>query len=181
LAIGEQQLMPSSAGGLKDSGGSTMVTSQQRQRQRQQYARLNFTDGEIVVTPKDWDVFLISAEKATDACRFVVQMDQRIKKFQSDFLIPLNEWCVTHHAKVRACYVPLPTNHLQVFVVTNSREFDLTLASEIARLELRLANGGWRVGVTQLPDAEEESLATFFSPEGALEIYAQRGPTPAEG
>ena len=148
---------------------------------RRQVARLSFEDGEVVVTPKDRSLFLISAERATEACRDAVRREEGIARFESKFLVPLHEWCVAHEGRVRACYVPLPMGHLQVFVVTTSPQFDFDLAEEIAALELRLSRGGWRVRVVQLPEADERSLATFFNPEGALEVYAQRGPAPEEG
>jgi hypothetical protein len=81
---------------------------------------------------------------------------------------------------VAACYLPIPAGHLQAFIVTTSPRFDFALADEIAAMERELAKGGWRVGVSQLPAAEDRSLATFFNPEGALEIYAQRGSTPKQ-
>src|SRR5438309_5705742 len=48
------------------------MTMAQRSATRRQIARLNFEDGQVVVTPKDRDIFLISAEKATEACRNAV-------------------------------------------------------------------------------------------------------------
>jgi hypothetical protein len=147
---------------------------------RRQFARLTFEDGEVVVTPKDRDIFLISAEKATEACRNAVHLDQRIKRFQSEILIPLNAWCQAHQDRVMTCYIPLPGDHLQVFILTNCTQFDFDLAAEMAALELKLARDGWRVGVSQLPKADDESLTTFFSPEGALQVYAQREPAPQE-
>jgi hypothetical protein len=147
---------------------------------RRQYAKLSFTDGEVVVTPRDRDIFFISAEKATEAWRKEMQQVERIKQFESEFLIPLHDWCVAHEGRVRACYIPVPSNHIPVFVVTNSPRFDFDLAAEIAGLERKLVQSGWRVGVSQLPNADDESLATFFSNEGALEVYAQRGPASEE-
>jgi hypothetical protein len=73
----------------------------------------------------------------------------------------------------------MPGIHIQVFVVTP--QFDFDLAPAVAELELALARQGWRVGLLQLPNADQESLATFFNPEGALEVYAQRGPASDQG
>jgi len=148
---------------------------------RRQFARLSFEDGEVVVTPKDRSLFLISAEKATEACRDAMQREEGIARFESEFLVPLHDWCVAHSEPVRACYVGLPAGHIPVFVVKSSRQFDFDLAEEIASLELKLSDSGWRIGMSQLPDADEESLATFFSPEGALEVYAQQGSAPEKG
>jgi hypothetical protein len=147
---------------------------------RRPFARLTFEDGEVVVTPKDRSVFLISAEKATEACRDVVRLEERIERFESEFLVPLHDWCLAHEDRVRACYVPMPGSHIQVFVVTVSPAFDYDLAAELAALELKLARRGWRVGVSQLPYADDESPTMFFNPEGALAIHAQPGPAPHE-
>lgn len=142
------------------------------------YARLSFTDGEVVVSPRDRDIFLISAEKATEACRNAVQQDRRIKQFEAELLTPLHSWCVANADRVRACYIPIPGSHIQVFVVTNSRKFDFDFAEKVALLERKFAAGGWRIGISQLPDADDDSLATFFKPDGALEVYAEGGPAP---
>jgi hypothetical protein len=148
---------------------------------RRQPAKLSFTDGEVMVTPKDRDIFFISATKATEACRQAVQNEQGFKRFETEFLVPLHAWCEEHAAKVRACYIPLPGHHIQVFVVGTSANYDYDLGDELATLELRLSQFGWCVGISQLPNADGDSLGTFFSPEGALEVYAKREQTPAEG
>jgi hypothetical protein len=144
---------------------------------RNQPVRLSYRDGQIMVTPEDQDVFFISAEKATEACREAVKMDERITVFKEKFLLPLHAWCAQRSERVAACYLPRPAGQVQAFIVTSSPRFDFGLAEEIAALERELARAGWRVGVSQLPNAEDHSLATFFTLEGALEIYAQRGST----
>lgn len=144
---------------------------------RNEPIRLSYRDGQVMVTPEDQDIFFISAEKATDACRQAVKTEERIAAFKERFLLPLHDWCAKHADRVAACYLPRPAGHIQAFIVTTSRRFDFQLAEEMAALERDLAKAGWRVGVTQLPDAENRSLATFFTLEGALEVYAQRGST----
>jgi hypothetical protein len=137
--------------------------------------RLSYSNGQVTVTPEDQDIFFISAERAAEACVEAVRLEERVARFKRAFLLPLHEWCVGHADRVSACYVPQPTGHVQVFVITASPRFDFELAEELAALELRLAKAGWRVGVLQLPHAEEASLAAFFNLEGALEVYAKRG------
>jgi hypothetical protein len=155
--------------------GDAMSTISQPTVVRRKFARLSFSDGEVVVSPRDRDIFLISAEKATEACRNAIQLDNRIKRFEAELLTPLNAWCVENAYKVKACYLPVPRQHIQVFVVTNSRKFDFEFAEKVAALELQFATLGWRIGITQLPEAGDNSLATFFDPDGALEVYAVRG------
>ena len=148
---------------------------------RKEPVRLSYRDGQVMVTPEDQDIFFISAEKAMDACREAVKTDERIAAFKARFLLPLHQWCDAHADRVAACYLPLPAGHLQVYIVTTWKRFDFGLAEEIAGLERDLAQAGWRVGVSQLPAAENRSLATFFNPEGALEVYAQRRSAPGQG
>ena len=139
--------------------------------------RLSYRDGQVMVTPEDQDIFFISAEKATEACREAVKVDERIGAFKAKFLLPLHDWCASRADRVAACYLPRPAGHIQAFIVTTSPRFDFGLAEEIAGVERELAKAGWRVGVSQLPAAADRSLTTFFNPEGALEVYAQRGST----
>jgi hypothetical protein len=144
---------------------------------RKEPVRLAYRDGEVMVTPEDQDLFFISAEKATEACREAVKADERIAVFKAKFLVPLYNWCATRADRIAACYLPLPAGQLHAFLVTKAARFDFSFAEEVAALERDLAKAGWRVGVSQLPAAENRSLATFFNPEGALEVYAQRGST----
>lgn len=142
---------------------------------------LGFADGEVMVTPRDRDIFFISADKATEACRDALKTAERFARFESEILVPLHDWCVARAGRVRACYIPVPKGHIPVFVVTASGRYDFALGEEVAALEADLARAGWRIGVSQLPDAGPEALDTFFDPEGALEVYAQSGPAPVEG
>jgi hypothetical protein len=141
---------------------------------RKEPVRLSYLDGQVMVTPEDQDIFFISAQKATEACRNAVKEGERVAGFVAKFLVPLHQWCVKHADQVAACYIPQPAGHIQTYIVTTSTRFDFGLGEHIAALERNLAKAGWRVGVFQLPKAEKRSLATFFNPEGALEVYAQR-------
>lgn len=153
----------------------------EKTRIRRQPIRLSYRDGQVMVTPEDQDIFFISAERATEACQDAVRREERVARFKREFLLPLHQWCVAHADRVSVCYLPLPAGHVQVLIVTNSPRFDFELAEEIAALERSLAGAGWRVGLSQLPNANADSLSTFFKPEGALEVYAQCGPAPREG
>ncbi|MBY0456456.1 MAG: hypothetical protein K2V38_03905 [Gemmataceae bacterium] len=140
---------------------------------RRMPVRLKFSDGQVTVTPQDMDTFVISAERATEACKEAIKRGERFQQFQEELLLPLHSWCVGRAPPVRACYMPMPVGSVRVFVVTGSKRFDFALAEEIAKLERDLHQAGWRVSISQLPAAEEDSLSTFFSPDGALEVYAQ--------
>ncbi len=135
-------------------------------------AKLNFSDGLVVMTPRDLDKFVMSAEKAIEACSKEVKKGERSERFSEHFVAPLYDWCLSNASRIRACYLAVPSDHVPVFVVTNSRRFDFDFAEKVAAIELQLAGTGWQVNVTQLPEADDESLATFLDPEKALQIYA---------
>ncbi len=139
---------------------------------RREFVRLNFTSGEVIVSTRDMDVFVISAAKAVEACQVEVKKDEYVERFSSQFLAPLHEWCLINADKIRGCYLAVPSDHVPVFVVTNSRRFDFEFAEKVAAIELQLAQAGWQVNVLQLPDADDESLATFIDLEKALQVYA---------
>lgn len=143
-------------------------------------AKISFSDGEVVVQAKDRPRFVMSAEKATEACAEAVRAEERFVRFEQSLLKPLHQWCMERVGHVSACYVPLPSGTIQVFIVTTSKKFDFGLAKEVAELELQLARAGWRVSVIQLPSADEASLATFFHADGALEIYADGEPAQSQ-
>lgn len=136
------------------------------------FARLSFSDGQVVVSPRDMDVFVISAAKAIEACQGEVKKDEHVERFSGQFLAPLHDWCLSNSDRVRACYLAVPSDHIPVFVVTNSRRFDFEFAEKVAAIELQLAQAGWQVNVLQLPDADDDSLATFLDLEKALQVYA---------
>lgn len=148
---------------------------------RQIPVRLRFSDGQVVVTPQDMDTFVISAGRATEACQEAVRREGWIQQFQQDFLVPVHAWCVRHAPPVRACYMPMPAGAIRLFVVTTAPRFDFELAAGIAGLERMLQRAGWRVTISQLPAAEDDSLGAFFTPDGALEVYAQSERAQDEG
>jgi hypothetical protein len=135
---------------------------------------LNYSAGHVTVEPQDEDRFVISAQKAVEACQQRHRHEQTIQTFKKKFLQPLRDWCESHASKVRACYVPPPdAGYLEVYVLGETEKFDFDLGRELAKLELQLADTGWRVNVTQIPDCPGESLRTHFNPDGAIEVYAK--------
>src|SRR5438132_12923084 len=93
--------------------------------------RLSYRNGQVMVTPEDQDIFFLSAEKATEACRDAVKAEERIAGFKAKFLLPLHDWCARHADRVAACYLPRPAAPIRASIVTNSSRFDFQLADEI--------------------------------------------------
>ncbi len=143
------------------------------QETRPQIIRLSSAGGNVLVTPDDEDRFVLTAQSAVRACQAHHQSAEAIKMFKLEFLRPLMEWCQGQAARVHACYVPVPVDYVQVFVVGASPRYDFALGRELAKLEARLADAGWRVNVLQIPRSDDEELKTYFDPEGALLVYAQ--------
>ncbi len=137
---------------------------------------LTYSARQITVEPENEDRFGMTARKAVQACVDRHREDQAMLRFKQDFLRPVRDWCERHADTVKGCYIPDPVGFVQVFVVTTSSRFDFDLGAELAALELQLFDAGWRASVTQLPDADDAELATFFNPKGAIEVYADRQP-----
>jgi hypothetical protein len=151
------------------------------ERTRGQIIRLSHADGQVIVEPEDEDRFVLTAQTAVKACQDSIRREEAIRTFKGKFLHPLIEWCARHSDRVRACYIPVPVGHIQVFVIGTSPKYDFDLGRELGRLELDLFDTGWRVNVLQLPTAAAEDLQTYFNTEGAIEVYAQLAATPGQG
>lgn len=156
-----------------DAQGGQVKPSAKATPAKRSVVELNFSPrGVVLIRPRDKDLFAMSVEKAIDACEGAAKVESEADRFESEFLSPLNQWCVDHADKIRACYIPVAREAIQVFVVTKSRKFDFEFAEHVAAIEMKLARAGWYVGVSQLPEADDVSLETFFNPEGALQVYA---------
>jgi hypothetical protein len=138
---------------------------------RRSPAKLSFKDGEVMVTPQDQDIFFISAEKATEACREVIRQDQRVSKFKEEIVVPLGEWRRRHQDKVLACYVLIPDSPvIPVYMVGTSEQYDFELTKELSKLASDFDERGWSVHVSQIPRCDADHLAGYFVPDHALQI-----------
>lgn len=144
--------------------------------------RLSHVHGNVIVEPEDEDRFVMTAQSAVQACQDRQRRDEAIRTFKGEFLHPLFEWCRQHADQVHACYVPVPSSGcLQVFMVGSAPKYDFALGRVLAALELKLFDAGWRVNVLQLPTSAGEDLQTYFSTEGAIEVYAQLATASGQG
>src|SRR5436309_1868663 len=119
--------------------------------------KLGFKDGEVMVTPQDQDIFFISAEKATEACREVIRQDQRVARFKDEIVVPLREWRQRHQDKVLACYVLIPDSPvIPVYMVGAGEQYDFELTKELSQLASEFDDRGWSVHISQIPRCEAE-------------------------
>ena len=143
--------------------------------------RLSHAHGNVIVEPEDEDRFVMTAQSAVQACQDRQRREEAIRTFKGEFLHPLFTWCREHADQVYACYVPVPSGCLQVFMVGTAPKYDFALGRALAALELKLSDAGWRVNVLQLPASAAEDLQTYFTTEGAIEVYAQLASAPGQG
>jgi hypothetical protein len=161
---------------MEDDAHFHGITNQRRRAMtttapRRTPVRLSFKDGEVMVTPQDQDIFFISAEKATEACRAAIRQDQRVAKFKEQIVVPLSEWCKRHHEKVLACYLLIPDSSvIPVYMVGTSERYDFELTKELSQLASEFDEHGWSVHVSQIPRCETEQLSGYFVPDHALQI-----------
>src|SRR5262249_22958133 len=120
---------------------------------------------------QDQDIFFISAEKATEACRDAISRDQRVAKFTEEIVLPLREWCKLHQDRILACYLLVPDSLvIPVYMVGTSEQYDFELTEELSRLASKFDEHGWSVHLSQIPRCELEQLSGYFVPDHALQI-----------
>jgi hypothetical protein len=143
--------------------------------------QLRFDDGQVFVTPKSYDHFMVTARKAVEALQRVGEVEEWVGRFFDEYIPTLHQWSQERTDEVAACYVTLPPGKsIKVFVVSKGN-YDPKLGEEISQLELRLADIDWSSDVAQLPSGDMDELQTFFNPDDAIEVYAQTEPAPREG
>jgi hypothetical protein len=143
---------------------------------------LHFDDGQVFVTPKDYDQFLIEARPAIEALRHACDAEVWVKNFFEDYIPVLHRWCLTRADKIKSCYVSLPVGRpLKVFVVTKN-SYSQQIGEEIAKLELEMEDKNWSSDIMQIPaTGDEDELQTFFKAEGSIQVYAETKAAPREG
>jgi hypothetical protein len=145
------------------------------QAQKKGPVHLRFDDGQVFVTPQDYDKFMIEARPALEALRLAVNVEEWVKNFFADYVPVLHRWCRVRADRIQACYVAFPTGRhsLKVIVVVTDA-YDDGLGQEIAQLELELEDKGWPSDIMQLPaTSSEDELQPFFKPEGSIQVYAK--------
>ncbi|MGH7173695.1 MAG: hypothetical protein ACRELG_25715 [Gemmataceae bacterium] len=143
---------------------------------------LRFDDGKVFITPDDHPRFIMAAKRAVKILQRDNAIEEKLRRFNDEYLPQLYQWCLDRRGKVRACYLGAPTPHgLTVFVIAATEQYDFELGDEISQFALRLEREGWSSNILQIPHGEEEDLRTFFKAEKSLEIYAQTKAAPGEG
>lgn len=105
-----------------------------------------------------------------------------LRRFESDFLRPVREWCEAHADKVAACYVDTPRRKVEVFVVRRRTGYDPDLENDMIALNSALHRAGWRwVMVDSVFSDDPDEQSGTFNPDEALVVYCVRRSTPAQG
>ena len=139
---------------------------------RRQPVRLSYLDGKVMVTPEDQDIFFISAEKATEACKDFIRNEERVKRFTDEVILPLQRWSDQHKDLISACYMVFPESAvLPVYMIGAKEQYDFALTKELSQLASNFEEHGWSVQAAQIPRCSPEDLLAFFHPENALIIY----------
>jgi hypothetical protein len=144
--------------------------------------RVTYEGGNVTVAPDDDDRFVLIAQRAIQFYQDGSRMNEAIRTFKRQLLLPLFEWRQQHADRVLACYVSMPGSHVQVWMVNNCVPYDFNLGREMSGLELELADRGWqRISVMPILATSVEELWHWFKVKEAIEVYAQLAPTSGEG
>ena len=83
----------------------------------------------------------------------------------------VRRWCDDHADRVSSCHLTPVDDTLELRVVARSPEYDRQLTASARVLDLLLLDMGCRADVSVLPNASDDELSAFVSPE-AETVYA---------
>lgn len=159
-----------------DSGSTDMVATKKKEP-----LRVKWNDGQVVIEPKDNDIFAVTAQQAIEGCRWQTKVQEVGDRFKEEIIERIHKWCVDHDSLVRYCYSAFVGGEgLAVYVVGQSNNYDFGLGDEMASLQSTLHNAGWLIQVLQIPVDNKEDLESFFSIDEAIEIYAKAEAAPGQ-
>jgi len=135
---------------------------------------IHYDDGQIFVTPPDYDNFMIAARRAVEVLQSASAAEDWTRRFFDQFVPAVCDWCFERDDRISSCYILFPAGpSLKVYVVSIG-DYDTGLGKEISDLELRFAGEGWSCDIVQLPYHEdEEELRTFFDPDNSILVHGQ--------
>lgn len=133
--------------------------------------QLQLNGPDIILAAEDVDRFVRNSPWVTSTYSNVLELGNFIQRFQAEFLVALRQWCAQYQQRVRAGFVPFPSQHLQAFVVSRSKTYDFELSDPIADLEMALFEKGWNAEILQIPLSSPESRRHFFDESESIQFY----------
>lgn len=126
----------------------------------------------VLVRAADSDAFVVTMAQAVSACRQVEHATQWKRSFDA-FLAHLHRWSVDNRATVASTFVAPSANGLDVYLVTHGDNHRPEFDDATTRLDIELSKQfpNCPSHVMHLPDEGVESLASFFDPATALQVY----------
>src|SRR5438128_12378603 len=117
-----------------------------------QAVRLHYQDGKVMVTPEDQDIFFISAEKATEACKDFIRNEERVKRFTDEVILPLQHWSEEHKKQISACFMAFPESAvLPIYMIGAKEQYDFSLTEGLSHLASEFEKNGWSIQASQIP------------------------------
>jgi hypothetical protein len=134
-------------------------------------------DGQVTVTARDQDRFVVGLHRAVEALKQVAKAEQ-FKKQMNLLLRIIAEWL--KEAKcVDKAYLTLRDGILSLVIVRKSVEYDEKFEDALSELDIAIANDVdldlIRMSSIALPMASDEALASFLNPEFTAEIVHGAG------
>jgi hypothetical protein len=130
--------------------------------------------GQIVVTPKDNDRFMVSIRRAVE----VLQKSSAFEQFNVQFrlLLKLLATWLEKRKDVKSAHLTLRDGALSFVVVRMSARYDAQFEDELSDLDIEIANDSdldlINLNVLSLPTVSEEALSGFIDSRLDLEYCA---------
>ena len=111
----------------------------------------------VFVEAEDEDRFLMTARDAARACKQFEDEKGWEDQFNR-FLVRLREWCEEHADRVETACVAIGDGGLNIFIITNSPDYDFDFDDIVTELDLALAKEftWYAAEIMQLPRTAKE-------------------------
>jgi hypothetical protein len=137
--------------------------------------QLNHEDASriICVTPSDEDRFTIRVDQAIEILKEGIRRDDiETKKFASQFRIllrSLGQWIEKNKSKVNRAYLTIREHTFSFVVIRTETKYDSAFEDAVSELDIAISDDADLRGLSlhsiALPDAAEDSIASFLHPE----------------
>ncbi|MGB7158801.1 MAG: hypothetical protein WBD40_12080 [Tepidisphaeraceae bacterium] len=130
-------------------------------------------DRQVVVHPKDDDLFVLTGRQAIQACQLGISIELWLNEFES-MLRHVEGWASEHADKVVECFAMPRDARVVLFVIPSSPHYDFDLADELVELNTHLMKA-FNIGMVELHQVPEAEVERFLDPSHAKRIYGRPG------
>jgi len=124
----------------------------------------------LIVQPRNAD-----KEPAPGAVRQARAHEAALRAAADDlrsFLEVVRDWAIANSTRIARVYFAVESDGYRLFVCPRSKGYDATLTDALSAFLIALADEGYNIQGSQIPDGTPEELAAFFDPRHVFFLSA---------